>query len=82
MRHDLLRATTSSTLALLGRAMGIHLVPATPAGARAARGQTAAARMPRRAERDGGSRTERQLEVLGVGQPPDRAETGIPGVRW
>jgi hypothetical protein len=85
MRADLFHGTTSSTLALLRRAMRIHGATTARERARAAepRGATAAARIPRRAELDARpSRTERQLRILGVGQPPDRAESGIPGVRW
>ena len=84
MRDDLFLGT-SSTLALLRRAIRPHRATTTPEGARAraSRGETAAGRIPRRADLDASqSRTERQLQILGVGQPPDRAETGIPGVRW
>lgn len=94
MQHDIFRATTSTTFALLRRAMRVHVAGTTlehllplraPGGARAPapRAERAAAGLPRRAEPDASpSRTERQLRVLGVGAPPDRAETGIPGVRW
>jgi hypothetical protein len=85
MRDDLLRGTTSSALALLRRAMTLHRATSTPEGARgrAPRAETAAGGIPRRADLDASrSRTERHLQVLGVGQAPDRAETGIPGFRW
>jgi hypothetical protein len=85
MSDDLFRGTTASTLALLRRAMMLHRATPTPEGgrARAPRGRTATGRIPRRADLDAShSRTERHLRVLGVGQPPDRAETGIPGFRW
>jgi hypothetical protein len=85
MSHDLFRGTTSSTLALLRRAMMVHRATTTPEGARARapRGETAAGGIPRPADLDAShSRTERHLQVLGVGEQPDRAETGIPGFRW
>jgi hypothetical protein len=85
MRNDLFGGTTSSALALLRRAMTVPRATTTSEGARvrAPRGENASGTNPRRAELDAiHSRTERQLQVLGVGQPPDRAETGIPGVRW
>lgn len=94
MQHDILRATTSTTFALLRRAMRVHvagtplehLLPLhAPAAARAGapRAERAAARLPRGAEPDASrSRTERQLRVLDVGEAPDRPEAGIPGVRW
>jgi hypothetical protein len=84
MRDDLHDAT-SSALARLRRVMTIHRATAAPGGAevRAPRRATTDAGMLRRADPEvSRSRTERQLQVLGVGQPPDRAETGIPGFRW
>ncbi len=77
MRDDLIRGAASSTVALLRRAMTLHRASATSEGARAraTREETAAGRSGRRADR-GASRslTELHLRILGVGQPPDRAE--------
>ena len=85
MSDDLFRGTTASTLALLRRAMMLHRAIPAPEGGRAGapRGGAAAGEIPRRADLGASrSRTERHLRVLGVGQAPDRAETGIPGFRW
>jgi hypothetical protein len=81
MRDDLFLGT-SSTLAFLRRAIHRTTAPEHER-ARAQREETAAGRIPCRSELDASrSRTERHLQVLGVGQPPDRVETGIPGFRW
>jgi hypothetical protein len=68
-------------LALLRRAMMFHHPITTPGGGGRgeARREIAAGTNPLDASR---SRTERDLQALGIGQPPDRAETGIPGYRW
>jgi hypothetical protein len=82
MSDDLFRVTTSSTLALLRRAIHRTTAP-EDARARAQREEATAGRIRRRADLDASrSRTERHLQVLGAGQPPDRPETGIPGFRW
>lgn len=85
MRDDPFPGIMSPTLARLRRALTIHRATATPEGAstRAPRGESAAGGNVGLAVPDtGSSRTERHLQVLGVGQPPDRVETGIPGFRW
>lgn len=75
MRADLFHVTVSSTLAQLRRAMAFHHARTAPEGARTATPQRKPAGAIVRCAAPDGSRslTERHLQVLGVGQPPDRA---------
>ncbi len=89
MRDDPLHVT-SWALAQLRRAITFHharTIPARTTSERARAGRREGG-LPgcgtsRRSEPQASrSLTERHLRVLGVGQPPDRGETGIPGLRW
>lgn len=85
MRVDLFHGTSSTTLALLRRAMTFHRDTPRSGGATAPAVRAATAgRILRRADPAARpSLTERHLAILGVGSAPDRAEpeTGLEDVR-
>jgi hypothetical protein len=86
MKHDASRGSTSSAMALLRRAKMSHLAHEArgllaraglvATAEEASRRATTPVRVLRRGPPDT-SRTQRHLEVLGVGAPPDRRDPGV-----